>query len=711
MMRRTVLMAAAMLAAFAMMFWLTPELGALSDQAGPLGAHLDLVVGNDGETTGLACLTPEDCTLRSAVNLANANGGDTDITFTAGTHVITLTGALSLNQPDIHVHGSYGEVKVGANGAGQAFIISGSGDILENLVIYGAGAGSANVWITDSAVGVHVAHSIIGPFSTLDAGCEASPNAHSGIYISSTGGALGGGARAYLYGLHIRRNGYCSSEALPGPGDGIVLFNTDNVVIGADASGNAGPYQQVGIFRNGRNGILVIGGSNNTIRNVDVQFNRNSGIVIQGSHANSLMGIGTWQNENSGVELRDGSYANEIGCTLGGGDASARNRIIGNLREGLYIAGAATRQNYVFCNEITGNSINGVVLTDGAYENHVGLAAAERNLISGNGNDGVQIVNGAHDNEIQGHFIGTNISGTSAYANAASGIAIYAGAHNNLVGGQTLGNANTIAGNGVYGIYIADADTATNTVQVNVVGTSSSYALPNGSDGITIQGGAHDNVIAGYGSVFTWVEFNSGSGIYIDNSPRNRIEKASVGHNGYYGVILSGSQTSQTVLSSVYADYCGLDGVGERNGAGNNTWTRLLSRGNGGMGIDRDASSDGANIPTPPYPTVDRVAWATGAIYGTAGATVVPFFGSTVEVYRASAERNGFAQSDWYVGSAGTDASGNWVVTDTNIATGGGCYVAFDTSSGIGLFGAYSYSTELSPSNCRTFLPLVVRNN
>jgi parallel beta-helix repeat protein len=672
------------------------------------------VVGNDADTAGLLCAIPETCTLRSALQLAESRGGNTTINFTMVPHTITLNSTLPvLAQPSIHIEGIGIPVRINANNTGQAFVITGDDAKLYALNIYGSAAGTANVWITGSAMSVTIAASLIGPVDWTDSTCNGSPNSHSGIYIDSTGGSIPpGGYRAYIYGNGIQR--ICGS-----PGDGLYLAGTDHVAVGMSPGGIVGLAERNG-FNVNHNGITAVGGSDHIIRNSYMQRNHNSGIYISNSTGNDIRGNTVHWNENTGIELVGGSHGNNVGCDKGGPWSPQNvNYISLNVREGIYIDGPGTTGNSVSCNAVgfqwngtaEGNTRNGVVLTNGAHNNVVGGSDLERNVISASGNDGVKIDGGAHDNEIMGNYIGLSITGTMGFGNAASGLSLSGGAYNNLVGGDFITTGNQIGGNVIYGVYIGDSDTTGNILRNNQIGaiiSGTGWLLrPNGSDGITIQWGAHDNTIGPY----NYVVRNHGSGLYIWESPKNVIDGNYFDLNDYYGVILAGTATSGTALSEIYLQNNGLDGIGERQGAFNNTWHFIIMRHNQGMGIDKYAENDATNIPNPPFPIITSANRATGAVRGTGSPSFAPFFGATVELYNASVGGSSFVQTKRYVGSASTDGSGNWVITDTLMATYGTCYVAFETDAGIWTIGgAYSYSSELGPSNCGAFLPLVVRN-
>ena len=89
-------------------------------------------------------------------------------------------------------------------------------------------------------------------------------------------------------------------------------------------------------------------------------------------------------------------------------------------------------------------------MIDQASDNTVGgLAAAARDLISGNQNSGVYLSDvGTSDNVVEGDFIGTDVTGTTAFdssgkplGNKVADVWIEAAATDNTIGGTAAGAA------------------------------------------------------------------------------------------------------------------------------------------------------------------------------------------------------------------------------------------------------------------------------
>src|ERR1044071_4565776 len=106
----------------------------------------------------------------------------------------------------------------------------------------------------------------------------------------------------------------------------------------------------------------------------------------------------------------------------------------------------------------------------------------------------------ASNNVIQGNYIGTDITGTSALTNSIAGIGI------SNAGGNLISARNIISGNDANGIYIAGNGAFGNVIQGNFIGTdvTGMIGLPNGralpvldgAGGIQISG-APGNMIGG----------------------------------------------------------------------------------------------------------------------------------------------------------------------------------------------------------------------
>ena len=207
------------------------------------------------------------------------------------------------------------------------------------------------------------------------------------------------------------------------------------------------------------------------------------------------------------VEL-DGSAIQDSasGLTISAGDSTVRGLVIdGFSRYGLELTGNGGNHiagNFIGTNaagtDAKANS-NGVLV--GSPENIIGgTATADRNLISGNNGLGIYLsrvtsgTDGGARTLIQGNFVGTDKSGTTAVPNHNHGILISIGA-DTTVGGTALAARNLISGNIGKGI---SANSVRALIQGNLIGTdiSGAVGLGNGAAGVDTTFGV-DNSIGG----------------------------------------------------------------------------------------------------------------------------------------------------------------------------------------------------------------------
>ncbi|MGI8856851.1 MAG: beta strand repeat-containing protein [Thermomicrobiales bacterium] len=177
------------------------------------------------------------------------------------------------------------------------------------------------------------------------------------------------------------------------------------------------------------------------------------------------------------------------------------------------------------------------MISGGATQNTIGgTASADRNLISGN-NTGVSPQGGAISNVIEGNLLGTNAAGAGGLGNSFGGVLISGSAANNTIGGTSAGQANVIASNGGYGVFIgsgaADTGSVGNTIRSNSI-------HDNGVSGIALNGvGANDSC-----------DVDSGPNSF-QNSPILSAATATGGTTAISGKL--DSTTSRTFHIDIYA--------------------------------------------------------------------------------------------------------------------------------------------------------------
>ncbi len=363
--------------------------------------------------------------------------------------------------------------------------------------------------------------------------------------------------------------------------------------IGLDATGTHS-------LTNGETGVFIGFTASNNVVGGEAPGTRNlinGGVWLQdpGTTGNQVLGnyVGTDANgttapgnQGDGVALIDGPSGNVVG----GETPAAANIISGNAKHGVFMQGAGTTANEVKGNTIgadvtgaqsLGNGLNGVLIMYGSTSNVVGgNTAGARNVISGNGLYGVQLQDpGTTGNRVQGNYIGTDVNGTAALANAKDGVIISQGASDNLVGGETPGDGNLISGNAEMGVNI-NQDVTGNRVLGNTIGAdvTGAKALGNGQAGVHIGFGAFDNVVGGAeAGMRNIISGNEMAGVYIKNL-------GTTGNNvlgNYIGTDVSGAHAIPNAADGVAICFAASGNVvgGEAAGEGN------LISGNSGAGV------------------------------------------------------------------------------------------------------------------------------
>lgn len=416
----------------------------------------------DSDTANTDCETetPNECTLRAAIQQANMTAGIDNINFAvpgAGVHTITPASAL----PDIT----------------DAVIIDG----------YTQSGASVNTSVTtDNAM---ILIELNG--ANVPSGGDA-----NGLRLVGSGSTVRG--------LAINR------FAL----DGISLNGGDNNTI----SGNFIGTDTTGMidFGNGSIGIEgefgsnpnnnLIGGATPAARNIisgnagsAIEFNFAGGNTIQGNFI-GLAADGATAMGNGGAGIGAGSFTG--GTLIGGDDAAdgttdgivgARNYISGNIGAGIFAGGAAFSGVSIMGNYI-GTDTTGTLArgnSDGIATNIAtgavigGSTAGAGNLISGNTNNGISLGNTGLVT-VRGNQIGTAANGVSPLGNTGNGVQIVTGGGTNSIGGAGAGEGNIIAFNSGDGVYVDSfLNPASNSILSNSIFSNGGLGIDLGTDGVT----------------------------------------------------------------------------------------------------------------------------------------------------------------------------------------------------------------------------------
>ncbi len=256
-----------------------------------------------------------------------------------------------------------------------------------------------------------------------------------------------------------------------------------------------------------------------------------------------LIGV-TPTGSNAGASGFGFCSAIDLGnSTYGGPDPADRNVIDGGAGDGIDSAsgGDTIQGNYIGTDPTGtigyGNLAAGVEIGYGYAGGIIGgTSPGDRNIISDTqtgtptgyelNNDAAGIVldqsysgQNVSGLEIEGNYVGTDVTGTTAIPNGAAGIHILPGATSNTIGGAATGAGNLISGNVGPGIQIDGGGTG-NLVQGNSIGVDANGdALGNGSDGVLVDSGTSGDEIGGQSAgAGNTIADNGGAGVVVGSS-------------------------------------------------------------------------------------------------------------------------------------------------------------------------------------------------
>jgi CSLREA domain-containing protein len=620
------------------------------------------------------------CSLRAAIQEANATVGLDAVQFTipgAGVPVITFLNLASLptiTQP-ITIDGTTQPAgMVGLNGAGLR--ITGGGSLIRGLAIYNRGGGFGVGAITLATNGGNV---IEGNYLGLDAsGATYALQFFAGVYIANSSNNIIGGTTA------AARN-----------------------VISNNASG--------GVYLDGANGA----GQNQTL--------------IQGNYIGTNI-TGTVDLGNAlgpGITVFGTTSAN---TTIGGAVTGAGNVISGNGSPGSQHAGIRINQapgTLIQGNVIgldatgtaaLGNALDGITVEFAAATTIGGTTALARNVISGNGKDGIQIShNVVITHVVQGNFVGTDATGTTAIPNLGHGIEII-GAGQHVIGGTAPGAGNVISGNGLDGMFFTNFTNLRSTnsvVQGNLIGTNATglTAIPNVNHGIefgladgTLVGGT----VAGARNV---ISGNGRDGLHFVQTNLTRIE------GNYIGTDATGAGPLGNGIHGIMTGFANGDVIGGASAAAGNVIAfnagdgvssasvmmdaAVLSNSifsNSGLGIDRGDNGVSANVTT----RDDNAPMVTSANTTPAGTTVSGTLRNasngavyTVQFFTSPAcDASGAGEGQQFIGETTVTSAGANVAVPFNVllnppVAGGSVVTAVSVGPFTG-FGTERFPSEFS---------------
>lgn len=241
---------------------------------------------------------------------------------------------------------------------------------------------------------------------------------------------------------------------------------------------------------------------------------------------------------DAGVKIANGASQNVIGGKLGDEgnlisvgsagvllDNAQSNRIRGNLI-GTDITGNAA------LGQAAGNNY-GIQLLNGSKQNTIGGSAAQRNIISNNFS-GIDIAEGGNTgNTVVGNYIGITRNGVAALKNVFYGVAVRS--DDNTIGNNARA-PNVISANGRANVFVrpknGQGTVRGTTISDNYIGTNAGGAAlspqPEQFSGIALQDDVqntfiNDNVISGHEATTLGGQGfqDAGFGVLIANGPTN----------------------------------------------------------------------------------------------------------------------------------------------------------------------------------------------
>jgi parallel beta-helix repeat protein len=332
------------------------------------------------------------------------------------------------------------------------------------------------------------------------------------------------------------------------------------------------------ISGNAGNGVLIDAHSGGNVLNGNFV-----GTTARGNAAIPNGGNGVWIDKANGNSL--------VGCKFVNNPFVYYNVLSGNGRNGLRITSSGNtvvQGNFLGIganNTATvGNRRDGIRVDGSSANTQVGGVIPLGNVSAGNGRNGIEVTGTTHGFTTFNTFGGL-LAFKGAAPNRNDGLLITS------TGGGNLARTNVFSGNRRNGIELAGNASGV-TVDPNIVGltTKGDAALPNGGDGLLIDGAAHDNTIGG--------------------SLRSVIPQNTFSGNKGYGLAITGRAHHNRVITGfIGTALLGVKALANQRGgvliggqAYRNTIGRVLTRaanlisGNAGNGVSLLAGTHDNNV-------------------------------------------------------------------------------------------------------------------
>ncbi len=302
------------------------------------------------------------------------------------------------------------------------------------------------------------------------------------------------------------------------------------------------------ISGNGADGVRITNGASATMLNGNFIGTTASGDAALG-------------NADNGVWIDHANRNFLIGCQFVNNPFVYYNVVSGNGQDGLRITSS---DNVVVHGDffgagannttLVGNRLDGILVDGSSVNTQVGGVIPLGNVSAGNGDNGIGVA-GTATGFVTFNTFGGLLAFKGAAPNGNDGLLITS------TGGDNLVRTNVFSGNARNGIELAGEATGV-TVDPNIAGlaTNGQSLLPNGGDGLLIDGDAHGNVIGGsLRSVIAQNTFsgNQGYGVAITGwAHDNRVFSSFIGiailglkaaGNDKGGILLAGHARANTI--------------------------------------------------------------------------------------------------------------------------------------------------------------------
>jgi hypothetical protein len=389
---------------------------------------------------------------------------------------------------------------------------------------------SSNSVYGNQVVGIVIGQSTFVPFqATINTGFQL-----SNVISGNGGNGIGlDGANDNQIAMNYIGTNSAGTVALGNGGNGILVTNgAARNLIGGEATGGNNPTNAVFvrppegnlISGNNADGVLIDGAAT---------MNQLSGNFI-GTTASGTAALG---NRQDGVAIVSADGNSLIGCTFQQDPFVFYNVISSNGGNGLRIDNSnnSTVQANFFglgADNSTpiGNALDGVLIEGSSANTQFGGVIPLGNVDAANGRNGLEIADTASGTVAFNTFCGLPAFIVTAVGNHLDGILVTS------TGGNNLLRTNVISGNYGNGVHIGGNATGVQLAE-DIIGldTNGQLPLPNGGNGILIDGNAHNNTLGGFQvSVIpqSTISANGANGIAIvGNAFDNQIIHSFIGTN------------------------------------------------------------------------------------------------------------------------------------------------------------------------------------